>query len=152
MKTGSLSISRTRGIAGNILTVLGGLILIGSASAKFAHVPAVVSQLGAMGFDGNRLMFIAVLEVVSAVVFLIPLTRSGGLLLVSSYMGGAIATHLQHGQPIIQPSIVLLLIWLGTWLRHREFLWSIDGGTFSTRQFASADRQPKVRGQIRNAS
>jgi len=118
MKTNDVSISRKRRITGNVLMILGGVMLIGSSSAKFAQVPAVVNQLGAMGFIGNRLMFIAVLEIVSAVLFLIPLTRSGGLLLVSSFMGGAIATHLQHDEPIVQPSFVLLLIWLGTWLRH----------------------------------
>jgi len=84
MSTDNASISRKRRITGNILMILGGVMLIGSSIAKFAHVPAVVNQLGAMGFTGNRLMFIAVLEMVSAVLFLIPLTRSGGLLLVSS--------------------------------------------------------------------
>ena len=126
MKTNDVSISRKRRITGNVLMILGGVMLIGSSSAKFAQVPAVVNQLGAMGFIGNRLMFIAVLEIVSAVLFLIPLTRSGGLLLVSSFMGGAIATHLQHGEPIVQPSFVLLLIWLGTWLRHPVIFRSLN--------------------------
>ena len=107
-------------------------MLVGSSSAKFAHVPAVVTQLDAMGFAGTRLMFIAVLEIVSAVLFLIPLTRSGGLLLVSSFMGGAIATHLQHGESIVQPSFVLLLIWLGTWLRHPVILQSLNSARQET--------------------
>jgi hypothetical protein len=126
MRTDNVSISRKRRITGNVLVILFGAMLIGSSGAKFAHVPAVVTQLGAMGFTGDSLMFIAVLEIVSAVLFLIPLTRSGGLLLVSSFLGGAIAAHLQHGEPIIQPSFVLLLIWLGTWLRHPEILWSLN--------------------------
>ena len=95
-------------------------------------MPAVVTQLGALGFTGNRLMFIAVLEIVSAVLFLIPLTRSGGVLLVSSFLGGAIATHLQHGEPIVQPSFVLLLIWLGTWLRHPVILRSFHSARQET--------------------
>jgi hypothetical protein len=132
MRTDNVSISRKRRITGNVLMVLGGLMLIGSSGAKFAHVPAVVTQLGKMGFTGNRLMFIAVLEIVSAVLFLIPLTRSGGLLLVSSFMGGAIATHLQHGEPIIQPSFVLLLIWIGTWLRHPVILRSLNSAMQET--------------------
>jgi hypothetical protein len=132
MRTDNVSISRKRRITGNILMVLGGVMLIGSSGAKFAHVPAVVTQLGAMGFTGNRLMFIAVLEIVSAVLLLIPLTRSGGLLLVSSYLGGAIATHLQHGEPIVQPSFVLVLIWLGTWLRHPVILRSLSSAMQET--------------------
>lgn len=109
---------------GTILITLGGAVLLGSAAAKLAHLPKVVSQLGAMGFDENKLIFIAVLETVSALLFLVPLTRSFGLLLVSSFLGGAIATHLQHNQAFVEPSFVLFLIWAGTWLRNRAMLWS----------------------------
>ena len=113
-----------RRFAGYVLITLGSLVLLGSAGAKLAHVPKVVSEFESMGFDSNKLLFIALLEVASALLFLIPFTRSLGLLLVSSFLGGAIATHLQHDQPIIPPSFVLSLIWLGTWLRHRAMLWS----------------------------
>lgn len=124
-------------LAGNILVFLGGLMLLGSAAAKLAHIPKVISQLGAMGFDGNKLTFVALLEVGSALLFLLPATRSLGLLLVSSFLGGAIATHLQHDQPIIQPSIVLALIWLGAWLRHRAVLWSF--GSFANEMSPAAN-------------
>ncbi len=93
MRTENASVSRKRRITGNVLIVLGGLMLIGSAGAKFAHVPKVVTELVAMGFDGNKLMLIAILEILSALLFLIPVTRSFGLLLVSSFLGGAIATQ-----------------------------------------------------------
>jgi DoxX-like family len=126
-----------RRITGNILVFLGGLMLLGSAGVKLAHVPIVVSQMEGMGFDGNKLTFIAALEVVSAVLFLIPVTRSAGLLLVSAYLGGAIATHVQHDLPIIQPSFVLFLIWLGTWLRHRGMLWSFGSAAKGTHQTAN---------------
>jgi DoxX-like family len=127
-----------RRIWGNVLIFVVGFMLLGSAGAKLAHVPKVVSELGAMGFDGNKLIFIAVLEIASALLFLIPFARSAGLLLVSSFLGGAIATHLQHDQPIIQPAFVLFLFWLGTWLRHRRMLWSVGFSTNETSQTANA--------------
>lgn len=113
-----------RRVAGNILIFLSGLMLLGSAGAKLAHVPKVVSELGAMGFDDGKLLFVALLEVASALLFLVPSTRSAGLLLVSSFLGGAIATHLQHAQSIAGPSFVLVLLWCGAWLRHPEVQWS----------------------------
>ncbi len=113
-----------RRIAGNILIFFGGLMLLGSAGAKLAHVPQVVSELGAMGFDDGKLMFVALLEVASALLLLIPFTRSAGLPLVSSFLGGAISTHLQHAQSIAGPSVVLILLWFGVWLRHPEVQWS----------------------------
>ena len=138
MKTENAPISRKRRITGNVLMVLGGLMLMGSAGAKFAHVPAVVTELGAMGFYGNRLMFIATLEVISALLFLVPYSRSIGLLLVSSYMGGAIATHVGHGQPFLQPAFVLALLWLGAWLRHPVILRSFASAMQETGRTAQA--------------
>ena len=130
--------SGKRQMTGNVLMILGGLMLIGSAGAKFAHFPKLVTELGAMGFDGDKLLFIAALEVISALLFLVPLTRSAGLLLVSSFLGGAIATHLQHGQPIAQPSFVLFVIWLATWLRHPVILWSLRSSAEETGRTVSA--------------
>ena len=137
-REGNRVMNAKRRIAGNILVFLGGLMLLASAGAKLAHVPQIVSQLGAMGFDGNKLTFIALLEVVSALLFLIPFTRSMGLLLVSAFLGGAVATHLQHDQPIIQPSLVLFLIWLGAWLQHRIVLWSSGAFTKEVSRTANA--------------
>ncbi len=113
-----------RRTAVNVLIVLAGLALLGSASAKFAQVPQVVSELNGFGFQG-RLMLIATGEALSALLFLIAATRSIGLLLVSGLLGGAIATHMQHGQSYVGPAALLMLIWLGASLRHPETLWSL---------------------------
>ena len=91
---------------------------IGKALQEF------VKSVRSMGFDGHKLMFIAVLEVLSALLFLIPFTRSIGLLMASAYLGGAVATHVGHDQPFIQPAIVVAVLWLGACLRHPQILWS----------------------------
>jgi hypothetical protein len=124
MQNANTSISRGRRIPGITLMTLGSLVLLASATTKLVQIPKVIAELGAMGVHGNNVTYIGMLEVISALLFLLPATRSAGLLLVSSFLGGAIATHLEHGQPVIQPSVVLLLIWLGTWLRHPEMFWS----------------------------
>jgi hypothetical protein len=117
--------SGMRRIAGNILIVIGGVILAASAMAKFAQVPQVIAQLSGFGF-GGRIQLIAAGEIITAILFLIPATRSAGLLLVSSFMGGAIATHMQHGESYLMPSALLLLFWLGALLRHPETAWSLN--------------------------
>lgn len=55
MQIDNVSVGKRRRISGRLLVTMGGLMLIGSAAAKLAHVPQVVNQLGAMGFDGGRL-------------------------------------------------------------------------------------------------
>ena len=72
----------------------------------------------------NYLLLIGSGELISALLFLIPRTSSLGLLLLSAYMGGAIVTHMQHGESYIIPSAVLLLVWIAGYLRHPEVLQS----------------------------
>jgi ABC-type Na+ efflux pump permease subunit len=133
MNTDSVAVGKGRRIAGIVLICLGSLVLIASAGAKLAHVPKVVNELGAFGFDGARLTFIAITEIVSALLFLVPLSRSAGLLLISAYLGGAIATHVQHGQSFLQPAMILSLLWLGAWLRNPEVLWSLNQSPAASR-------------------
>lgn len=143
MGTDSISISKRRRIAGVVLISMGSIMLMGSAATKFAHLPQVVNMMAPMGFEGGRLMIVACAELMSAVLFLVPITRSVGLLLASAFMGGAIATHMQHGVPVAQPAIFLALLWAGAWLRHPEVLWSLSGRS-ATAQFAAIERRAGV--------
>lgn len=63
-------------------------------------------------------------ELVSAVLFLIPRTTSLGVLLLSAYLGGAIVTHMQNGEPYFGPAVLLLLVWVAGYFRHPELLQS----------------------------
>jgi hypothetical protein len=144
MQRNSSLVGKKQRIIGTVLMVLASVMLIGSAGAKLAHVPKVVTELGAMGFDGNKLIFIAILEILSAVLFLIPVTRSFGLLMASAYMGGAIATHVGHDQPFIQPAMVLAIFWLGTWLRHPQILRSPFLATSASSQLAQQENRPNA--------
>lgn len=124
MQLNDLPVSRARRIAGEVLIFLGGLLLLGAGVAKLAHVPKVVSELTAHGFGGERLVVIGALEVACALLFITRFTRSMGFLLVSAYLGGAIATHVGHGTPWIPPAVMLSLLWVGVYLRHPVILWS----------------------------
>jgi len=144
MATNGSTIGKSRRIAGNILIFLLGLALVASAAAKFA--PKVAEQMGTMGLEGWRLTFVVFLEISSAILFLFPLTRSMGLLLVSAYMGGAIATHVEHGLPFIQPGVFLALLWLGAWLRHPQILWGWGAGAARLSHLAGEGSREAARG------
>jgi len=120
--------------SGTILIYLLSILLVGSGAVKFAHVPQPAAQLAELGFGGGNLTLIASLEVVGAVLFAFPRTRSFGLLFVSAYLGGAVAAHVGHHQFLtsFRPAIVLALIWLAAWLRHPEMLWSITPKSVET--------------------
>ena len=118
------SLKKPRRIVGSFLVYLGGTVLVASSAVKFAQVPKVVAQFSAMGFDGHKLAVVAALEIASAGLLLIPAMRAIGFPIVNAYLGGAIATHLQHSQPTAGPAILLSLIWLGVRLRHPNALWT----------------------------
>jgi len=116
--------NRTR--LGLFLMFFPALALATSSILKFAHVPGVVRQMTAMGFIGGRYELVAILELLSAILYFYPRTRSFGLLFMSAFVGGAICTHVQMGEMPkgIPPAILLALAWIGTWLCHPEVFWS----------------------------
>ena len=72
----------------------------------------------------NHLLLIGAGELTIALLFAIPKTHSLGVLLLSAYMGGAIVTHMQHGESYVLQSVILALIWVAGYLRHPELLQS----------------------------
>lgn len=41
-----------------------------------------------------------------------------GAILVTGYLGGAIATHVRIGEPFIIPALLGVVVWLGIFLRE----------------------------------
>ncbi|HYY94469.1 MAG TPA: DoxX family protein [Pyrinomonadaceae bacterium] len=131
MQTDIKDTGKARRTVGTILILLTGLLLVASAGVKFAHVPSVAAQMSGWGFDRGKLTLVAALEIISGLLFLITPTRSAGLLVASAYMGGAVATHVQHGEPFLVPAVFLTLIWLSAYLRHPQVLWSLGANSRS---------------------
>lgn len=115
--------SKGRRIAAWTLTGVITLIFVSSAVFKFLAAPEVVVLFEKWGLR-DQLILIGVGELVSAILFNIPRTSSLGVLLLSAYMGGAVVTHMQNGEPYYGQSVLLLLIWVALYLRHPELLQS----------------------------
>jgi uncharacterized membrane protein YphA (DoxX/SURF4 family) len=120
---------KPRRIAGWVLSVLLAALFLFSASGKLTKSEPMVKGFESFGM-GDKILLIGIGEVVSTILFLIPWTSSLGTLLLGSYMGGAIATHMQHGQNYALPSVILVLVWLAGWLRNPGLL---DSFTRKTR-------------------
>lgn len=117
-------VSRPRRVTGNVLMGIVVVALIGAAFAKFVHAPFLVNQLRPFGFDDTWISILGIIELGSAILFAIPRTRALGLLLITGFLGGAIATHIQHAQSPAQPAVLLAVGWIGVWLSHVEANWS----------------------------
>ena len=117
--------SKTRKIAAWVVTGLLVALFIASASAKLLGVEQVVAGFEEFGLSDMRVI-IGLGETLSALLYLIPVTASLGVLLLSAHMGGAIVTHMSHGELYYFQSAVLILVWVGYYLRYPEMLISFS--------------------------
>jgi len=113
--------SLVRRIAAWVLAGLLTALFMFSAIGKLAGAAQVVDVMQKWGLR-DHVLLIGVGELTSALLFLIPRTHSLGLLLLTAYMGGAIVTHMQHGEAYVSQSVILVLIWVTGFLHHPEVL------------------------------
>lgn len=101
------------------VSVLIGLTLLASSIFKFMPPINAEAEQGLqhIGWRADQLGTLGVLEILSVILYLIPQTAIIGAILVTGYMGGAIATHLRVGDPVVVQVIIPMLAWLGIWLR-----------------------------------
>ena len=105
-------ISKTRNIIGWVLCGITSAALLASGGAKLAQVEQVKEMLG------NLALPIGVIEILTVVVFLIPKTNNVGFFLMTSYLGGVIATEwVNLGQAPIPGVMLNTLLWIGMYLR-----------------------------------
>jgi hypothetical protein len=72
---------------------------------------------GQLGYPEGALLGIAIAEVGSALLYAFPRTAVLGAILVTGYMGGAMATHVRIGEPFFAQLGIGVLVWAGLWLR-----------------------------------
>lgn len=75
-----------------------------------------------LGYPPDRVLWIGIIELVCVVLYLVPRTAVLGALLLTGYLGGAIATHVRVGSPLLShtlfPIYVALMLWGGLYLRE----------------------------------
>lgn len=108
--------------AGWILTILVALFLLGASVApKLAGASAAVDSLVALGWPTQYLLMLGITELVLVVLYLVPRTSLLGAVLMTGFIGGAIASHLRAGSPTLSHTLfgVYLgtLMWVALWLR-----------------------------------
>jgi len=103
-----------------VLTGLISLAFLGSAVGKFMANEEALKMAETFGIDARTYLMIGVIELICLMLFIIPRTGILGTLLLAAYMGGAIATHLEHGESIIAPCIVQTVLFLVAFYRFPD--------------------------------
>lgn len=103
-----------------VLTGLVGALFLFSAFGKLSGNADAIKMAEGFGISASAFMTIGIIELISVVLFVIPRTGVLGTLLLAAYMGGAIATHVQHQQDITAPVVIQMFIWIVAALRFPE--------------------------------
>lgn len=103
-----------------ILTGLVAFIFLGSAIGKLTANAEALKMAEGFGLNSTSYTILGIVEIISVILFIIPRTGIIGTLLLAAYMGGAIATHLEHGQPVLVPCIIEAFVWIVAVYRFPE--------------------------------
>ena len=123
-------------VAGWVLhgLVAGIMLLAGSAKVLGLFPPEQVEKFGL----SVPIQVIGAGELVSAILLLVPRTASLGVLLTSAFWGGAICLHMSKGEPFVLQSVLLLLTWVGAYLRVPRTFASFAGSSPTEPPIANA--------------
>src|SRR5438128_2746892 len=114
--------SNKRLLAGRVMTALAVLFLLFDSVVKVMKLAIAVEGTAQLGYPASFVLGIGIIELVCLAVYVIPRTSVLGAILLTGYLGGAVATHVRVGSPlfthILFPIYVATLIWGGLFLRE----------------------------------
>jgi hypothetical protein len=97
------------------------LFLVFDSIMKFVKPAPVVESFAHLGWPVNLSERLGTVLLVCTVLYAIPRTSVLGAILLTGYLGGAVATHLRAGDPLFShvlfPTYMGAVLWLGLYLR-----------------------------------
>lgn len=121
--TGPISFSKRALWAGRTVSALPVLFLLMDGIMKIFPPEIVVKATRELGYQESVIIPLGLVLTASTILYIIPRTAVLGAILLTGYLGGAVATHvrvLEGGFPIVFPVIIGSLLWLGLYLRDER--------------------------------
>lgn len=107
---------------GRILSGLTGLLLLtGACNMMFVRSAEMLENTARFGYSQESLFPIGAVTLIACVLYLIPRTSVFGAIILTAYLGGAVATHVIAKDSMFPaPVIFATLLWLGVYLRDEK--------------------------------
>ncbi len=102
---------------GLALSILMALPFIMSASMKFRGGPEMMQGWNHFGWPEASLIKVGFMEALSIITYLIPQTAVLGAILLTGYLGGAIATHMRMQEGVALQALFGVMIWGALYMR-----------------------------------
>lgn len=121
VRPASTTISRRARWAGRVVSGFVAAFLLFDAVVKLLKPAFVVEGTVKLGYPAAVIVPLGIVLLASTVLYLVPRTAPFGALLLTGYLGGAVATHVRVGDPlashVLFPIYVAVFVWGGLWLR-----------------------------------
>ncbi len=110
---------------GRVLSGLVILFLLFDGAIKLVPWPVVTETLDRMGYGSSETLArsLGAITLICTVLYAVPPTSILGAILLTGYLGGAMASHVRIGSPLCSHILfgfyLGLMLWGGLWLRHR---------------------------------
>ncbi len=126
LPTGTRARPNTRGmrLAGRVLSALVIAFFLLDGGIKLVPLQPVVDTMQHLGWptDAGTLRTLGIMMLAMTALYAHPRTALLGAILMTGYLGGAIATHVRVGSPlfshILFGAYVGVAVWAGLWLRQ----------------------------------
>lgn len=106
---------------GRVLSALAVLFLLFDATLKLLRATPAMETTVQLGYPASVVFGLGVLELACLIVYIVPAVSVLGAILLTGYLGGAVATHVRVGNPLLGyvffPIYVGLFLWGGLLLR-----------------------------------
>jgi hypothetical protein len=107
---------------GRVFSALGVAFLLLDGVFKLLKPPQVVEATAKLGYSAGIITPLGILLLACLALYLIPRTSVLGAILLTGYLGGAVAAHTRVGDPlfshILFPTYIAALLWLGLYFRE----------------------------------
>jgi hypothetical protein len=103
------------------VSALTAAFMLFDAAAKFAKPTQVIDAFARTGWPMRLSSTLGAILLTSTLLYLVPPTSLLGAILLTGYLGGAVATNLRIGNPLpthtLFPVYFGVLVWIGLWVR-----------------------------------
>jgi|SRR5215472_4303210 len=105
---------------GWIMTAIASLFLMVDGVMKLFKSDIVVRATSQLGYRESAILGIGGTLLICTLLYVVPRTSTLGVVLLTGYLGGAVASNVRAGMPIFNimfPIIIASLAWGGLWFR-----------------------------------
>jgi hypothetical protein len=119
----TLPVVKTTLWAGRVISAFAAVFLTFDTVIKVLNMAPAVEATTQLGYPASLVVGIGIIELICLAVYVIPRTSVLGAILLTGYLGGAIATQVRAGAPlfsVVFPIIIGALLWGGLFLREQR--------------------------------